>query len=493
MPARYAAAWALRTPPGCPEDAALWINLSGSLHTLTARLADSLGGRLRLSDPVTGISAGGPCGSTPLIVHTADGAAPVYDRVIVAAPAWAAARMLTADPVLAERAVLLDRLPYEPVTVALHRDARYMPPERRHWSAVTVHAHDDRGEPTYWFAAAGGPDVFKSWITHRDEPADVLRLARFRLPVLTADAIAIRRKLHDLRLSPHLQLAGSHLYDIDSQESAVRSALSARRRSTRPPPGPPVCAPPLRRRPRRELRRTSPVGHSSGPAGGRSRTSRVARGADRRGPRTGRRGPPGHRPRAGLSGGPRDSRAPDRAGHAHERVDDARSYSDKAGYLTARTAVAKHFRARLGLPGGTPSDVRLGNGVSELALLTLHSLLDPGDEVLVPDPGYPMWSAYTSVCGGTVVPYPCPESDGWRPDPDAVSRLAGPRTRALVVINPVNPTGASWSARTLEGLAVASPALLAMTPHKYDENHGRKRDHEDRQMPSVGYPRTSAF
>ncbi|MVO90567.1 NAD(P)-binding protein [Streptomyces sp. p1417] len=227
MPARYAAAWALRTPPGRPEDAALWINLSGSLHTLTARLADSLGGRLHLSDPVSGISAGGPRGSAPLTVHTADGAAPVYDRVIVAVPAWAAARMLTADPVLAERAVLLDRLPYEPVTVALHRDARYMPPERRHWSAVTVHAHDDRGEPTYWFAAAGGPDVFKSWITHRDEPADVLRLAHFRLPVLTADAMATRRKLHDLRLSPHLQLAGSYLYDIDSQESAVRSALSA--------------------------------------------------------------------------------------------------------------------------------------------------------------------------------------------------------------------------------------------------------------------------
>ncbi|MBC3986790.1 FAD-dependent oxidoreductase [Streptomyces sp. AC536] len=227
MPARYAAAWALRTPPGRPEDAALWTNLSGSLYTLTARLAKALGTRLRLSDPVSRISANGPGGSAPLTVHTTGGDAPLYDRVIVATPAWAAARMLTQDPVLAERAVLLNRLPYEPVTVALHRDARYMPPERRHWSAVTVHAHDGRGEPTYWFPAAGGPDVFKSWITHREEPADVLRIAHFRLQVLTVDAMAVRRKLHDLRLSPHLQLAGSYLYDIDSQESAVRSALSA--------------------------------------------------------------------------------------------------------------------------------------------------------------------------------------------------------------------------------------------------------------------------
>ncbi|GAA4659138.1 FAD-dependent oxidoreductase [Streptomyces youssoufiensis] len=227
MPARYAAAWALRTPPGRPQDAALWTNLSGSLHTLTARLAKALGTRLRLSDPVSRISAGGPGGSAPLTVHTTGGDALRYDRVIVATPAWAAARMLTQDPVLAEREVLLNRLPYEPVTVALHRDARYMPPERRHWSAVTVHAHDDRGEPTYWFAAAGGPDVFKSWITHREEPADVLCVAHFRHLVLTVDAMAVRRKLHDLRLSPHVQLAGSYLYDIDSQESAVRSALSA--------------------------------------------------------------------------------------------------------------------------------------------------------------------------------------------------------------------------------------------------------------------------
>ncbi|KIF73078.1 hypothetical protein QR77_01870 [Streptomyces sp. 150FB] len=227
MPARYAAAWALRTPPARPEDAALWTNVTGGLHTLTARLSDALGDRLRLSDPVTEVSAGGPGGSAPLTVRTTAGTAHEYDRVVVATPAKEAARILATDPVLAERAVLLRRLPYEPVTVALHRDPRYMPAHRRHWSAVNIHAHDGRGETTFWFSTAGVPDVFKSWITHREQPVDVLRVERFDHLVLTADADATRRKLHGLRLSPHLRLAGSYLYDIDSQESAVRSALQA--------------------------------------------------------------------------------------------------------------------------------------------------------------------------------------------------------------------------------------------------------------------------
>ncbi|MEU7324195.1 FAD-dependent oxidoreductase [Streptomyces griseoviridis] len=227
MPARYAAAWALRTPPDRPEDAALWTNLTGGLATLTGRLAHALGDRLRLSDPVAAVSAQGPGGSAPLTVRTTAGGEYAYDRVVVATPAAEAARILAADPVLAERAVLLGRLPYEPVTVALHRDPRFMPAERRHWSAVNIHAHDERGEATFWFGAAGAPDVFRSWITHRDQPDDVIRTERFDHLVLTAEADAVRRTLHGLRLSPHLQLAGSYLHDIDSQESAVRSALHA--------------------------------------------------------------------------------------------------------------------------------------------------------------------------------------------------------------------------------------------------------------------------
>lgn len=139
-----------------------------------------------------------------------------------------------------------------------------------------------------------------------------------------------------------------------------------------------------------------------------------------------------------------------------ERLEDARGYSEEAGHPAARAAVAEHFRTRRGLPGVGPQDVWLGNGVSELAFLSLQSLLDPGDEVLVPDPGYPMWPAYAGLCGGTPVPYPCPEDNGWRPDLDALARLAGPRTRALVVVNPVNPTGAVWPPEVLGGLAAVA-------------------------------------
>ncbi|MFH8467532.1 aminotransferase class I/II-fold pyridoxal phosphate-dependent enzyme [Streptomyces sp. NPDC017991] len=153
-----------------------------------------------------------------------------------------------------------------------------------------------------------------------------------------------------------------------------------------------------------------------------------------------------------------------------QRLDDTRGYSDEAGHLSVRAAVAEHFRTRRGLPGIGPSDVWLGNGVSELALLTLQALLDPGDEVLVPDPGYPMWSAYTGLCGGIAVPYPCTEADGWRPDLDVLTRLAGPRTRALVVINPVNPTGAVWPPETLGELAGVARAhgLVLFSDEIYD-------------------------
>ncbi|KIF78494.1 hypothetical protein QR77_01875, partial [Streptomyces sp. 150FB] len=153
-----------------------------------------------------------------------------------------------------------------------------------------------------------------------------------------------------------------------------------------------------------------------------------------------------------------------------ERLEDARGYSEEAGHPAARAAVAEHFRTRRGLPGVGPQDVWLGNGVSELAFLTLQSLLDPGDEVLVPDPGYPMWPAYAALCGGTPVPYPCPEANGWRPDLDALVRLASPRTRALVVVNPVNPTGAVWPPEVLGGLAAVARrrGLVLFSDEIYD-------------------------
>ncbi|MFC9856316.1 MULTISPECIES: aminotransferase class I/II-fold pyridoxal phosphate-dependent enzyme [unclassified Streptomyces] len=131
----------------------------------------------------------------------------------------------------------------------------------------------------------------------------------------------------------------------------------------------------------------------------------------------------------------------------------AESYSGERGTEEAREAVAEHYRCRRGLSGVTARDTFLGNGVSELASLTLQALLDPGDEVLVPAPGYPVWAAFVTLNGGTPVPYRCDESDGWLPDITDLSVRAGPRTHAVVAINPNNPTGAVWPTETLRGMA----------------------------------------
>jgi alanine-synthesizing transaminase len=96
-----------------------------------------------------------------------------------------------------------------------------------------------------------------------------------------------------------------------------------------------------------------------------------------------------------------------------------------------------------GVTGVTAEDVFIGNGVSELIDLTLRALVNDGDEVLVPSPDYPLWTAATVLNGARAVHYPCRPENGFLPDPEEVERLVTPRTRALVVINPNNPTGAS--------------------------------------------------
>lgn len=101
----------------------------------------------------------------------------------------------------------------------------------------------------------------------------------------------------------------------------------------------------------------------------------------------------------------------------------------------------------------TAEDVFIGNGVSELIDLVLRALLERGDEVLVPSPDYPLWSAAVNLNGGKAVHYPCRPERGFEPDPTEIARLVTPRTRAIVVINPNNPTGAVYRRDTLEGLA----------------------------------------
>jgi alanine-synthesizing transaminase len=149
---------------------------------------------------------------------------------------------------------------------------------------------------------------------------------------------------------------------------------------------------------------------------------------------------------------------------------DAQGYSDARGIYPARLAVAESFE-RKGVAGVGPDDVFLGNGVSELIVMALQGLLDPGDEVLIPSPDYPLWTGAVGLCGGRAVHYRCDEQAGWAPDLDHVAGQIGPRSRALVIINPNNPTGAVYSRQTLLGLLdlARRHGLLVLTDEIYDQ------------------------
>ncbi|BFV57548.1 pyridoxal phosphate-dependent aminotransferase [Kitasatospora sp. CMC57] len=129
----------------------------------------------------------------------------------------------------------------------------------------------------------------------------------------------------------------------------------------------------------------------------------------------------------------------------------AHGYGDSKGLLSARRAVVMHYEER-GLHGLTVEDVFLGNGVSELIQLAMTALLDDGDEVLVPAPDYPLWTASVSLSGGTAVHYRCDEQSEWYPDLADIEAKVTDRTRAIVVINPNNPTGAVYPLEVLEGI-----------------------------------------
>jgi alanine-synthesizing transaminase len=152
-------------------------------------------------------------------------------------------------------------------------------------------------------------------------------------------------------------------------------------------------------------------------------------------------------------------------------IADSQGYSDARGIAPAREAVARYFGAKLGVTGVTPDDVYLGNGVSELIVMTLQALLNPGDEVLVPSPDYPLWTGAVNLGGGRAVHYRCAEDLDWNPDVGHVESLITPRTRALVIINPNNPTGAVYSRETLLGLLEVARrhGLLVLSDEIYDQ------------------------
>jgi alanine-synthesizing transaminase len=127
----------------------------------------------------------------------------------------------------------------------------------------------------------------------------------------------------------------------------------------------------------------------------------------------------------------------------------AAAYTDSKGLFAPRKAVV-HYTQEKGVPGVSVDDVYLGNGASELIAMSMNALLDTGDEVLVPSPDYPLYTAVVSLSGGTPVHYVCDEGSGWMPDMADIRRKITPHTKAIVVINPNNPTGALYPEAVLK-------------------------------------------
>ncbi|QDQ99417.1 pyridoxal phosphate-dependent aminotransferase [Tomitella fengzijianii] len=148
----------------------------------------------------------------------------------------------------------------------------------------------------------------------------------------------------------------------------------------------------------------------------------------------------------------------------------AQGYSESKGILSARRAIVTRYELEPGFPPLDVEDIFLGNGVSELITITMQALLDDGDEVLIPAPDYPLWTAMTSLAGGTPVHYLCDEDNGWQPDIEDLESKITPRTKALLVINPNNPTGAVYSREVLEQLVelARKHRLLLLADEIYD-------------------------
>lgn len=135
------------------------------------------------------------------------------------------------------------------------------------------------------------------------------------------------------------------------------------------------------------------------------------------------------------------------------RLDRSHAYTDSRGTLEAREAVVKRYESDPDFPAFDVDDIFLGNGVSELIQMTTQAMINRGDEVLVPTPDYPLWSAAVTMSGGTAVHYRCVEEDGWNPDVADMAAKITDKTKAIVVINPNNPTGAVYTRETLEQIA----------------------------------------
>ena len=149
---------------------------------------------------------------------------------------------------------------------------------------------------------------------------------------------------------------------------------------------------------------------------------------------------------------------------------EASGYSESKGIVSARRAVVSRYELVPGFPDLDVDDVYLGNGVSELIMLTMQALLDDGDEVLVPAPDYPLWTAAVSLAGGKAVHYRGDEQSDWYPDMADLAAKVTHRTKAVLVINPNNPTGAVYSPEVLQGVVdlARQHDLLLLADEIYD-------------------------
>ncbi len=149
---------------------------------------------------------------------------------------------------------------------------------------------------------------------------------------------------------------------------------------------------------------------------------------------------------------------------------EATGYSDSQGIFSARKAVLQYYQSKGLLSAVDVRDVYLGNGVSELIVMTMQALMNDGDEVLVPMPDYPLWTAAANLAGGTAVHYRCNEEDNWHPDIEDIKSKITSKTKGIVVINPNNPTGALYSDEVLMQIVEVAKEhdLIIMADEIYD-------------------------
>ena len=151
-------------------------------------------------------------------------------------------------------------------------------------------------------------------------------------------------------------------------------------------------------------------------------------------------------------------------------IGEAQGYSHHLGIFPARKAIM-HYTQQIGIPEVTIDDIFIGNGVSELIVMTMQAMLNDGDEILIPSPDYPLWTTAVSLSGGRPVHYHCDETNNWIPDVEDIRSRISPKTKGIVVISPNNPTGAVYPKDVLQQIAdlAAEKNLIILSDEIYDK------------------------